>query len=104
MKKFTLDKKILDQVVSANKDYSSFGLENSPNKIDYIHLYVMNMNDEVIGTDYLSQDEISIVDNRVVDLDIGQHLRNMGFTEGDYKVKYYFLIRVFVFVCFFVNW
>jgi len=91
MKKFTLDKKILDQVVSANKDYSSFGLENSPNKIDYIHLYVMNMNDEVIGTDYLSQDEISIVDNRVVDLDIGQHLRNMGFTEGDYKVKYYFL-------------
>jgi len=91
MKKFTLDKKILDQVVSANNDYSSFGLENSPNKIDYIHLYVMDMNDNVVGTDYLSQDEISIVDNRVVDLDIGQHLRNMGFTEGDYKVKYYFL-------------
>ena len=91
MKKYTLDKKALEQVMSANKDYSSFGLENSPKKIDYIHLYIMDMNDNVIGTDYLSQDEISIVDNRVVDLDIGQHLRNLGYTEGEYKVKYYFM-------------
>ena len=91
MKKFTLDKKIFDQVTSANKDYSSFGIENSPNKIDYIQLYVTDMNDKVLARDYLSQDEISVVDNQVVDLDIGQHLRNMGFTEGDYKVKYYFM-------------
>ena len=34
MKKYTLDKKALEQVMSANKDYSSFGLENSPKKID----------------------------------------------------------------------
>ena len=91
MKKYSLDKKVLEQVLSANKDYSSFGLENSPSKIDYIHLYIMDMNDNVLGTDYLSQDEISIVDNRVVDLDIGQHLRNLGYTEGEYKVKYYFM-------------
>ena len=61
MKRFTLDKKIFDQVTSANKDYSSFGIENSPNKIDYIQLYVMDMNDKVLARDYLSQDEISVV-------------------------------------------
>ena len=91
MKKFTLEDKILEQVISANNDYSSFGIENVPTKIDYIYLYVMDMDDNVIATDYLSQDEISVIDNQVVDVDVGQHLRDMGFTEGEYKVKYYFM-------------
>ena len=91
MKKFTIDDKILKQVVSANNDYSSFGMENSPTKTDYICLYIMDMNDNLLKKEYLSQDEISVVNNQVVDLDIGQHLRNAGFREGDYKVKYYFM-------------
>ena len=49
------------------------------------------MDDNLLLKDYLSQDEINHVNGTVVDLDVGQHLRNAGFTEGEYKVKYYFM-------------
>jgi len=91
MKKYGLDKKTLTQVSTAVNQYSSFGIENTTFKTDYIHLYVMDMNDNVLAEQYLSQDEVNIIDNSVVDINVGVHLRQMGFTEGDYKVKYYFL-------------
>jgi len=90
-KKYSIEDKLLTQVTEASKRFSGFGIEQTNFKTDYMHLYVMDMEDNIVGEDYFSQDEIEIVDNRVVDFNIGQHLRDMGFTEGDYKVKYYFL-------------
>ena len=87
-KKYSIEDKLLTQVTEASKRFSGFGIEQTNFKTDYMHLYVMDMEDNIVGEDYFSQDEIEIVDNRVVDFNIGQHLRDMGFTEGDYKVKY----------------
>ena len=41
MKKYGLDKKTLTQVSTAVNQYSSFGIENTTFKTDYIHLYVI---------------------------------------------------------------
>ena len=94
MKRYTLDKNIYEQVVKATPGASPFGIENLPTKIDYICLYIMDMDDNLLLKDYLSQDEINHVDGKVVDLDVGQHLRNAGFNEGEFKVKYYFMSSV----------
>ena len=37
--------------------------------------------------------EIIFNDKNTLDLDIGTHVRTMGFSEGKYKVKYLFLRR-----------
>ena len=94
MKRFTLDKKVYEQVIKATPGSSPFGIENLPTKIDYIQLYIMDMEDNLLLKDYLSQDEIQHIDGKVVDIDVGQHLRNAGFTDGEYKVKYYFMSAV----------
>jgi len=62
---------------------------------DYIHLYVYTPGEEedvLVGSEKFPADIND--DGRVMDLDIGGHLREMGFTEGTYKVKYLFLKRV----------
>ena len=58
MKRFTLDKKVYEQVIKATPGSSPFGIENLPTKIDYIQLYIMDMEDNLLLKDYLSQDEI----------------------------------------------
>ena len=43
----------------------------------------------------MSLDEVGFTeDGTFVDLNIGQHLRNLGFRQGDYKVTYKFLRRL----------
>ena len=59
---------------------------------DYIHLYVYTIDDKLIQNDILPANVNG--DTRTIDLDIGGHLRDMGLTEGTYKVKYLFLKRV----------
>ena len=93
-KRYTIDEKVFTQVVEASKRFSSFGIEQTNFKTDYIHLYVMDMDDNILGQQYFSQDEIDVIDERVIDINVGQHLRDMGFTEGEYKVKYYFLSSI----------
>ena len=90
-KRYTIDEKVFTQVVEASNRFSSFGIEQTNFKTDYIHLYVMDMDDNILGQQYFSQGEINVIDERVIDINIGQHLRDMGFTEGEYKVKNYFL-------------
>ena len=90
-KRYGIDEKVFTQVVEASKRFSNFGIEQTTFKTDYIHLYVMDMDDNIVGQEYFSQDEIDVVDDRAIDINVGQHLRDMGFTEGQYKVKYYFL-------------
>ena len=75
-----------------SKVYSSFGRDFTN---DYIALHVYDMNDVLLVTIIMSLDEVGFTeDGTFVDLNIGQHLRNLGFRQGDYKVTYKFLRRL----------
>ena len=75
-----------------SKVYSSFGRDFTN---DYIALHVYDMNDILLVTRIMSLDEVGFTeDGTFVDLNIGQHLRNLGFRQGDYKVTYKFLRRL----------
>ena len=74
------------------KVYSSFGKDFTN---DYIALHVYNMSDVLLVTKIMSLDEVGFTeDGTFVDLNIGQHLRSLGFRQGDYKVTYKFLRRL----------
>ena len=75
-----------------SKVYSSFGRDFTN---DYIALHVYDINDVLLVTKIMSLDEVGFTeDGTFVDLNIGQHLRNLGFRQGDYKVTYKFLRRL----------
>ena len=75
-----------------SKVYSSFGKDTTN---DYIALYVYDINDNLLVTRIMGLEEIEFTnDGSFVDLDIGQHLRTLGFRQGDYKVTYKFLRRL----------
>ena len=70
--------------------YSGFGRDGS----DYIHLYVYDMEDNYVDDDIFPASEVKFPTPNLVDLDIGTHLRTMGLTIGEFKVKYLFLRRL----------
>ena len=75
-----------------SKVYSSFGRDFTN---DYIALHVYDLDDTLLVTRIMSLDEVGFTeDGTFVDLNIGQHLRNLGFRQGDYKVTYKFLRRL----------
>jgi hypothetical protein len=75
-----------------SKVYSSFGRDFTN---DYIALHVYDMSDVLLVTKIMSLDEVGFTeDGTFVDLNIGQHLRSLGFRQGDYKVTYKFLRRL----------
>ena len=75
-----------------SKVYSSFGRDFTN---DYIALHVYDLDDTLLVTRIMSLDEVGFTeDGTIVDLNIGQHLRNLGFRQGDYKVTYKFLRRL----------
>ena len=74
------------------KVYSSFGRDFTN---DYIALHVYDLDDTLLVTRIMSLDEVGFTeDGTFVDLNIGQHLRSLGFRQGDYKVTYKFLRRL----------
>jgi len=72
------------------KLYSSFGRDLTN---DYIVLCVYGLDDVLIGTKILTLQEVNI-DDDFVDINIGQHLRNMGLRQGEFRVVYKFLRRL----------
>ena len=75
-----------------SKVYSSFGRDFTN---DYIALHVYDLDDTLLVTRIMSLDEVGFTeDGTFVDLNIGQHLRSLGFRQGDYKVTYKFLRRL----------
>ena len=96
MLQYGLNKKDKEQLELPGFLPSGFGRRNE----DYIHIYVYQSEDLTTDEeDVLVGDEIfsagdAFPDDRKLDLDIGGHLRQMGFTEGTYKVKYLFLKRL----------
>jgi len=96
MLEYGLNQKDKEQLEIPGLLPSGFGRRNE----DYIHIYVYQSEDLTTDEDdVLVGDEIFpagdvFPDDRKLDLDIGGHLRQMGFTEGTYKVKYLFLKRI----------
>tara|TARA_B100001094_G_C18195830_1_gene810808 strand:- start:6540 stop:11420 length:4881 start_codon:yes stop_codon:yes gene_type:complete len=90
MLEYGLTDKDRDELESPKTVYSGFGRDGS----DYIHLYVYDMEDKYVDDDIFPAGEVKFPTPNLVDLDIGTHLRTMGLTIGEFKVKYLFLRRL----------
>ena len=78
--------------------YSSFG-RDTLNDFIVLHVYtpdsVSAENATLLGTKILSLGEVEFKNGgNFIDINVGQHLRDMGLTEGEYKVVYKFLRRL----------
>ena len=78
------------QLENPRKLYSSFGLDSN----DYVHLYIYDLEDNLLSNEVLPITEFNFETEGVMDVDVGTHVRQAGFDEGSYKVKYLFLRTV----------
>ncbi len=91
MLEYGLTPKDKEQFESPKELYTGFGRGNR----DYVHVYVYDLEDTFLQEEIFDTNALDISkDERVADIDIGTHLRDMGYTEGQYKVKYLFLRRL----------
>ena len=76
-----------------NRVYSSFGRDNDD---DFIALYIYDENDEnLLDTIFLETEDIDLDSGEnFIDLNIAEHLRRAGYTEGNFNVTYKFLRRL----------
>ena len=76
-----------------NRVYSSFGRDNDD---DFIALYIYDENDEnLLDTIFLETEDIDLDSGEnFIDLNIAEHLRKAGYTEGNFNVTYKFLRRL----------
>ena len=95
--RYGLEPKEKEQLELKKRLYSSFGRDSR----DYAHLYIyQSPNPELPDEDVLVDDliipssELYFKDERTLDLDVGSHLRALGYEEGVFKVKYLFLRRL----------
>jgi len=93
-KKYTLANKKLEQVLDATPDVSTFGKIDSRFRYEYMHLYVRDNDDKLLTHKIIPGTDFEVTNNSVIDLNIGQDLRELGYDEGKYKVQYYFLNEV----------
>ena len=80
------------------KVYSSFG-RDTLNDFIVLHVYSPDStsadNANLLGTKILSLGEVELENGgNFIDVNVGQHLRDMGLVEGEYKVVYKFLRRL----------
>ena len=62
---------------------------------DFAVLYVYDMEGNFLISKIMGLDEIHFNNGLdFIDINIGQHLRDLGFREGDYQVTYKFLRRL----------
>src|SRR5210317_32711 len=74
------------------KVYSSFGRDDDD---DFIALFVYSETGTLLETIVLEAEEVGLDSGEIfIDLNIGQHLRDAGFTEGNFNVSYKFLRRL----------
>jgi hypothetical protein len=72
--------------------YSSWGRDDDN---DYIAAFVYSVpGDVLLKTLYIPREDVSFSNEGFIDINIGQHLRNFGYTDGEYRVVYKFLRRV----------
>jgi hypothetical protein len=81
-----------NQYFNPEKVYSSWGKDFES---DFMVLYVYDMEDNFLISKIMGLNEVNFQnDGDFIDLDVGQHLRDLGFSEGDYNVTYKFLRRL----------
>jgi hypothetical protein len=72
--------------------YSSWGRDDDD---DYIAVFLYTIPDDIlVDTIYIPRQDVSISAEGFIDLNIGQHLRNYGFADGEFRVVYKFLRRL----------
>ena len=81
-----------NNLFAPTKVYSSFG-KDALN--DFVMLHVYDTSGNLIVTKVLALNEVSFEnDGDFIDINVGQHLRDLGFQEGEYDVVYKFLRRL----------
>lgn len=81
-----------NSLFSPTKVYSSFGRDELN---DFVMLHVYDTNGNLIVTKVLALNEVSFEnDGDFIDINVGQHLRDLGFQDGEYDVVYKFLRRL----------
>ena len=92
MAEYGFTQKEIQNYESLKQVYSSWGrdVEN-----DYLKLCVYDLEGNLLQEKILGLDSVSLEnDGDFIDLKIGQHLRDCGYTEGEYDVEYRFLRRL----------
>ena len=87
MLNFGLKGKDKIQLEGTDTFYTGWGRDNG----DYIHLYIYDLEDNLLQDEILTTADVTISSENTVDMDVGQHLRELGYTDGEYKVSYLFL-------------
>ena len=81
-----------NNLFAPSKVYSSFGRDQLN---DFIMLHVYDIDGNLIVSKVLALNEVSFEnDGDFIDINVGQHLRDLGFSEGEYDVVYKFLRRL----------
>ena len=81
-----------NNLFAPTKVYSSFGRDQLN---DFLMLHVYDTNGNLIVSKVLGLNEVSFEnDGDFIDINVGQHLRDLGFSEGEYDVVYKFLRRL----------
>ena len=81
-----------NNLFAPSKVYSSFGRDQLN---DFLMLHVYDTDGNLIVTKVLGLNEVSFEnDGDFIDINVGQHLRDLGFSEGEYDVVYKFLRRL----------
>ena len=81
-----------NNLFAPTKVYSSFGRDQLN---DFMMLHVYDTGGNLIVTKVLGLNEVSFEnDGDFIDINVGQHLRDLGFSEGEYDVVYKFLRRL----------
>ena len=90
MLQFGLTEKDREQLEYPKRLFSGFGRD--PN--DFIHFYVYDMEDNLLEDDILNMGDVLFRNDNTIDLDVGGHIRDLGYDSGEFKVKYLFLRRL----------
>lgn len=87
---FTQDER--NKYFNPEKVYSSFGRDLYN---DFLVLCVYDLDYSLLVEKTLALDEVDFVDDGdYIDINVGQHLRDLGFIDGEYEVEYKFLRRL----------
>ena len=90
MLQYGLTDKDREQLEYPKQLYSGFGRDAN----DFIHFYIYDMEDNLLEDDILKPGDVLFRDDNTIDLDIGGHVRDLGYEDGQFKVKYLFLRRL----------
>ena len=82
-----------NQYFNPEKVYSSWGRDFLN---DFMVLYVYDLEGNFLISKIMGLDEVNLEnDGDFIDLNVGQHMRDLGFSEGEYSITYKFLRSIY---------